>query len=67
MLYSIWKGYELHGKNFSQGTFLGVQQLRLSAPNAEGLGLIPRQETGFYMSQLRSLRATTKILTKSLH
>ena len=50
MLYSILKGYERHGKNFSQGTFLGVQWLRLGTPNAEGLGLIPGQGTRSYMS-----------------
>ena len=67
MLYSIWKGYELQCKNFSQGTFLVVQWLRLSTPNAEGLGLIPGQATRSYMWQLRNLHATTKILTKSLN
>ena len=35
------------------GTSLVVQWLRLHAPNAGGLGLIPGQETRFHMPQLK--------------
>ena len=44
------------------GDFLVVQWLRLHAPNAEGLGSIPGQETRFHMLQtrLKILSATTK-------
>ena len=42
------------------GTSLVVQWLRLCAPNAWGLGLIPGQGTRPHMLQLRIPRATTK-------
>ena len=40
-------------KEFSLGTSLVVQWLRLCAPNAGGLGSIPGQGTKFHMLQLR--------------
>ena len=47
------------------GTFLVVQWVRLLAPNAGDLGLIPGQETGSHMPQLRvrmiQLRSTFPI------
>ena len=39
-----------HIKSDTSGTFLVVQWLRLSATNAEGLGLFPDQELGSCMS-----------------
>ena len=56
-----------HIKNPSSGTSLVGQGVRLRAPSAEGLGLIPGQGTRSNMSplrsnmlQIKSLRATTK-------
>ena len=43
------------------GTSLVVQWLRLCAPSAEASGLIPGQETGSRMLQLKILYASTKI------
>ena len=43
------------------GTSLVVQWLRLSAPNAGGLGSIPDQGTRSRMPQLKILPAVTKI------
>ena len=40
------------------GTSLAVQWLRLCAPSAEASGLIPGQETGSHMLQLRVHAAT---------
>ena len=56
---SFWKA--------GRGASLVVQQLRLCAPTARGLGLIPGQGTRSHMAQLRlgtlqlkSLHASTK-------
>ena len=40
------------------GTSQVVQWLRLPAPNARGLGLIPGQGTGFHMAATKSWCAT---------
>ena len=44
------------------GTSLVVRWLRLSGPNAGGLGLIPGQGTRFHMPQLKIPRMATKLL-----
>ena len=49
------------------GTSLVVQWLRLHAPNAEVLGLIPGQGTISHMLQLKILRATAKIQHRQIN
>ena len=46
--------------DLDQGTSLGIQWLRLYAPNARGLGLITGQGTRSHMPQLEILSAATK-------
>ena len=57
-------------QEFFSGTSLGVQWLRLSAPNEVGLGSIPGQGTGSYMLQIRVHLPKLKIsraITKISH
>ena len=53
-----------HFKKKVLGTSLVVQWLRLSTPNAGGLGLIPGQGTRSHMLQLRA--STTKKKKKKI-
>ena len=55
------KTYYNQNKAENLGTSLVVQYLRLHAPNAGGLGLIPGQGTRCCMLQLEIPHATTKI------
>ena len=48
------------------GTSLVVQWLRLSTPNAGGLGSIPGQETRFHMLQLKIFSAEKGNLRSSI-
>ena len=49
------------------GTSLVVHWLRLCAPNAWGLSLIPGQETRLHVPQLKIPRATTKTRCSQIH
>ena len=57
----LFNSFALFKINFV-GTSLVVQWLRLCAPNAGGLGLIPGQGTRSYMPQLRVCMLQLKIL-----
>ena len=48
-----WMKHKLESRLLGEGTSLVVQWLRLQAPNAGGLGLIPGQGTRSHMPQLR--------------
>ena len=51
---------ESKSDDLGQGTSLGIQWLRLYAPNAGGLGLITVQGTRSHMPQLEILSAAAK-------
>ena len=53
-------------KTITEGTFLMVRWLRLCAPNARGVGLIPGQRTRSRMLQLKILHAATKTLSSQI-